>query len=731
MRKSKLKISIILEVSFLFIIGILVTGIITYIAERKISDTSVKKQTELKSEEIARETKTAITEFPAYQWLIMYWYEHPQMLDVEYDALFTDNTVTRDKCKLFEERHPDLQLRYLTRRQCEELPEEDQKLYAEIAYSWLLTRINGIKAANGIDYVFCVVTEEPYTDQFFLFSAAEHGAKRGFGSDEAYVLGKKVTVGPSQVTGMREAVQHSSHLADANGYVDYYSMLFSFDGHMVLIGLTYDMTGIKADIDTQTTAGSKFAILNQIILSLLCLLFILLAVILPLRRVQKHIHDYTNTKDSKNAVEGLSKVRQHNEIGQLAVDVSEMAKEIDFHVEKTAGIIAEKERINTELSMATKIQAAMLPNVFPPFPDRNEFDIYASMDPAKEVGGDFYDFFLIDDDHLALVIADVSGKGIPASLFMMVSKILIKNHMMSGLSPAKALEATNNQICSNNKEDMFVTVWLGVLEISSGKLTAANAGHEYPVIKKPGEKFELIKDKHGLAVGAMEGVRYREYELQMEPGSKLFVYTDGVPEATDADNAFFGTERMVDALNEKSDAAFPKQILGSVRRAVDRFVKEAEQFDDLTMLCIEYRGAGPSKVKELTVDADRQKLDEVLAFVDGELEAADCPLKVQTQIDVAVEEIFVNIASYSYPDKDGTATIRVELADDNSEVTITLIDEGKQYDPTARTDPDVSLSAEERGIGGLGIYITKKFMEDVVYEYVDGRNHLKLRKLLK
>ena len=731
MRKNKLKISIILEVSFLFIIGILVTGIITYIAESRISDSSVKKQTELKAEEVADETKIAITEFPAYQWLIMYWYEHPQTMDIEYDALFTDNIATREKCNLFEERHPDLQLRYLTRRQCEDLPEEDQKLYAEIAYSWLLTRINGIKKANGIDYVFCVVTEEPYTDQVFLFSAAEHGSKRGYGSDEAYVLGKKVTVGLSQVEGMREAVRHSSHLADANGYVDYYSLLYSFDGHMVLIGLTYDMTGIKADIDNQTTAGSRFAILNQIILSLLCLLFILLAVIIPLRRVQKNIHDYTKTKDSKNTVEGLSKVHQRNEIGQLAVDVSDMAKEIDFHVEKTANITAEKERINTELSMATKIQAAMLPNVFPPFPDRNEFDIYASMDPAKEVGGDFYDFFLIDDDHLALVIADVSGKGIPASLFMMVSKILIKNHMMSGLSPAKALEAANNQICSNNKEDMFVTVWLGVLDIPSGKLVASNAGHEYPVLKKPGEKFELIKDKHGLAVGAMEGVRYREYELQLEPGSKLFVYTDGVPEATDADNAFFGTERMVNALNEKTDAAFPKQLLGSVRRAVDNFVKEAEQFDDLTMLCLEYRGTAKTEVKELVVDADEKNLDKVLAFVDGELEAADCPLKVQTQIDVAVEEIFVNIASYSYPEGNGKAYIQVQMSEDRSEVTITLIDEGVKYDPTSRTDPDVSLSADERDIGGLGIYITKKFMEDVVYEYRNGRNHLKLRKLLR
>ena len=731
MKHGRLKTSIIVEVAILFVIGILLTGLFTYFSESKMSDLDVKKQTEEKSERIVNETKAAITEFPAYNWLIRYWYDHPLLLDIEYDALFEDNTRTLEKCNQFTLHHPDLQLRYLTDEQCESLPEEDQKLYAEIAYAWLLTRVNEIKKANNVDYIFCVVTEDPYASQVFLFSGAEPGAVRGTRREDAYIMGKSVSVSASQMVGMREAVQNSSHLADANGWVDYYSLFASLDEHKVLIGLTYDLTGLKEDIRTQTVTSSRRAILNQIVLSLICLVFILLLVIYPLRKVQKYIHEYKNTKNSKDIVEGLSKVSLRNEIGELAVDVSEMAEEIDFHVEKTANITAEKERINTELSMATKIQAAMLPNVFPPFPDRDEFDVYASMDPAKEVGGDFYDFFLIDDDHLALVIADVSGKGVPASLFMMISKILIKNYTMSGLSPAKALEAANNQICSNNKEDMFVTVWLGVLEISSGKLTAANAGHEYPVLKKPGEKFELIKDKHGPAVGAMEGRKYREYELQLEPGSKLFVYTDGVPEATDADNAFFGTERMVNALNEKTDAAFPKQLLGCVRRAVDNFVKEAEQFDDLTMLCIEYKGTDKGEIKELTVDADKKKLDEVLAFVDGVLETADCPVKVQMQIDVAVEESFVNIASYSYPDKDGQAVIRVQLDEDRSEVTITLIDEGVRYDPTAKTDPDVSLSADERGIGGLGIYITKQFMEDVVYEYKNGRNHLKLRKLLK
>jgi sigma-B regulation protein RsbU (phosphoserine phosphatase) len=211
------------------------------------------------------------------------------------------------------------------------------------------------------------------------------------------------------------------------------------------------------------------------------------------------------------------------------------------------------------------------------------------MDPAKEVGGDFYDFFLIDDDHLGLVMADVSGKGIPAALFMMIAKSLVKNCAMLGRSPAEILETTNESICANNREEMFVTVWVGILEISTGKLTAANAGHEYPTIKRADSGFEIYKDKHGFVIGGMEGMIYKEYTIDLSPGDKLFLYTDGVPEATDRENQLFGTERMLAALNSAPEAS-PQDILRNVRRAVDLFVQNEEQFDDLTMLCIEYKG---------------------------------------------------------------------------------------------------------------------------------------------
>ncbi|MBR6053335.1 MAG: serine/threonine-protein phosphatase [Clostridia bacterium] len=249
----------------------------------------------------------------------------------------------------------------------------------------------------------------------------------------------------------------------------------------------------------------------------------------------------------------------------------------------------ETARISTELNLATRIQADMVPNIYPAFPDRREFDVYATMDPAKEVGGDFYDFFLIDDDHLCLVMADVSGKGVPAALFMMASKIILANNAMIGKSPAQILTDANAAICSHNREEMFVTVWLGILEISTGKLVAANAGHEYPVVKHGDGSFEVLRDKHGFVIGGMAGMKYKEYELTLEPGSKLFLYTDGVPEATDAESNMFGADRMLEALNEKKDGT-TVEILKHVRASVDGFVKDAEQFDDLTMLCMEYRG---------------------------------------------------------------------------------------------------------------------------------------------
>lgn len=339
--------------------------------------------------------------------------------------------------------------------------------------------------------------------------------------------------------------------------------------------------------------GAKHSIQTFIVLTVILVLLALVGALVVAQRIVKPIEHMTRRINSLSGSDSVFEMEQvyrtDDEIEILAESFASLSKKTRDYIQQITEITAEKERIGTELALATRIQADMLPNIFPAFPERVEFDIYASMDPAKEVGGDFYDFFLVDDDHLCMLIADVSGKGVPAALFMMASRIILASNAKQGKSPAAILESTNETICQNNREEMFVTVWLGILEISTGRLTAANAGHEYPVLMQPDGKFELVKDKHGFVIGGMEGMRYKEYELTLTPGSKLFLYTDGVPEATNTEGELFGTERMLAALNEKTSAR-PEEMLKNMRRAVDGFVKDAEQFDDLTMLGFEFKG---------------------------------------------------------------------------------------------------------------------------------------------
>ncbi len=416
----------------------------------------------------------------------------------------------------------------------------------------------------------------------------------------------------------------------------------------------------------------------------------------------------------------------NDEIESLSRIFAEMEKEIGQYVENLTKATAERERINSELNVAAQIQRGTLPSVFPPYPDKKEFDIYASVIPAKEVGGDFYDFFLVDDDHLALVVADVSGKGIPASLFMMACKILISNLASVGITdPATILSMVNNRIIKDNPLDMFITVWLGILDIKTGKLIASNGGHEYPCLRTGGKKYEILKDRHGLVLGGMADAQYYSYDIQLNPGDALFVYSDGVPESTSTQNELFGLDRMLDSLNRNINLPL-EQLLSGLKKDIDDFVGEAPQFDDITMLALRYNGGG--NMSELTVEAIIDNVPAVTRFVDEKLEALDCPLRAQTQIDVAIDELFSNIAKYAYHPDTGPATVRVEVEKDPMAVIITFIDNGIPYDPLSADVPDVTLNAEQRQIGGLGIYLVRKTMDEITYEYKDGQNILKIKK---
>lgn len=312
--------------------------------------------------------------------------------------------------------------------------------------------------------------------------------------------------------------------------------------------------------------------------------------VLPIHRISREAERFAHESTTKaGCLDSVLKIP--NEMGGLAEAVLHMEDRIEASRRELVQITADRERIASELHIAHSIQTAMLPTIFPPFPERKEFDLFACMNPAKEVGGDFYDFFLIDEDHLALVIADVSGKGVPAALFMVIAKTLIKDRTLAGGTPSEILEFVNDRLCENNSMEMFVTVWLGILTISTGELVAANAGHEYPILRKPDGTFELFRDAHGMPIATLEGLRYgkKQYQMTLEKGSGLFLYTDGGPEAINENREQYGTQRLLSVLNEHPDAAV-EELPALVLDSVGRFSGSTLQFDDITLLYLIYRG---------------------------------------------------------------------------------------------------------------------------------------------
>ena len=369
----------------------------------------------------------------------------------------------------------------------------------------------------------------------------------------------------------------------------------------------------------------------------------------------------------------------------------------------------------------------MLPTIFPAFPERKEFDVYAVMEPAKEVGGDFYDFFLIDDDHLGIVIADVSDKGVPAALFMMASKIMVQNYAMIGYSPKEVLTRVNKQICSNNQSEMFVTIWFGVLDLKTGVLTASNGGHERPIIKNPGGHFEVLNDKHNLVVGYFAETPYSEYCIKLEKGSKLYVYTDGVTEARD-DNSQFGMDRLVANLVTLEEQT-PDNICNGVLSELRTFMGDNLQFDDITMLCLEYHGP-VHNVNRISVNTETDDVSKGITPIINLLNELEVEHKVVYKIELALEELLVNVASYAYAPGHGIIDISYEIEDNPRTIVITIVDQGKAFNPLEMEDPDITLPSDERRIGGLGVFIVKNTMDELTYDRKDDKNILVVKKAI-
>ncbi len=586
------------------------------------------------------------------------------------------------------------------------------------------TRKRLINIQESNDIIYAVVTKPTNEGFYYIYDTDQ--------SEEAFTLGDFQTFYPGEFLDNKQNFLTGNIIEPIITDYEFGWLISALVPIKDESGVMRGYVNVDLSMTEIKTMEQSFLLkLAGILISLTLVLAVLLLtatrriLVTPINRLALATGDFVRRREREEGVNGILELPgldTRDELGHLYRSIRQMESDIYTYIEDLTTVTAEKERIGAELDVAKHIQASMLPCIFPAFPERTELDIYATMTPAKEVGGDFYDFFFVDENRLAMVMADVSGKGVPAALFMVISKTLLKNVTQTGLSPKEVLEKVNDQLCENNEAEMFVTVWLGILEISTGKLTCANAGHEYPVMKRVNGDYELIKDKHGFVLAGMEGTRYKEYDLWLKPGDRLFLYTDGVAEATNAHNELYGTDRMLDALNRNKDVNC-EVLLHLMKEDIEVFVGEAPQFDDITMLSIELVPQNVLGMKKLKISPTLESIQQVSAFVESELISAGIPMKVMIQMNIAVDEIFSNIVRYSNASE---ATVFVDIKEDS--IILRFTDNGFPYDPTRNPNPDINLSAEERNIGGLGIFMVKKSVDTMEYEYNNNLNTLTLTK---
>ena len=427
-------------------------------------------------------------------------------------------------------------------------------------------------------------------------------------------------------------------------------------------------------------------------------------VINNLRKVNQSLSQITNGNLNVTV-----DVRSNEEFASLSDDINQTVGTLKRYIKEAAA------RIDKELEFAKQIQYSSLPTSFP---KSDAFKLYAEMITAKEVGGDFYDFYMLSDSTIAFLVADVSGKGIPAAMFMMRAKTVIRDLAERGLEPDEIFTIANEKLCENNDAGMFVTAWLGILDTKTGLLKFANAGHNPPLFKRNGEKFEYMKARSGLILAGMEGIKYRKNELQLIPGDKLYLYTDGVTEATDNNTELYGEQRLLDFVNAL-ETVEPEALCKLIKEDVDKFVGTAPQFDDITMLAVNFDAIlGDESISVIPDDDSRLAVSTFADALSAKLEIVP---KIANKINIVFDEIYTNIVNYS---KATLATVSYSI--ENGKLRISFADNGIPYNPLEATEPDTTLSAEEREIGGLGIFMVKKMTESMEYEYKDDKNVLTL-----
>ena len=431
----------------------------------------------------------------------------------------------------------------------------------------------------------------------------------------------------------------------------------------------------------------------------------------------------------KPTLERLCGIVQQKTRDQLMQDVQAKNEELEESLENLRRTRSAKDRMESELNIGRDIQMSMLPLSFPAFPERHDFDIHAALYPAQEVGGDFYDLFLIDENHLCFCVGDVSGKGVPAALFMAVTKTLIKSRADTDMSPAKIVSHVNCEQSKGNDSCMFVTLFLAILDLPSGEMVYCNAGHNPPYLQRATGELERLDARHGPVIGAVEDMGYDESSLQLQPGDLVYLYTDGITEAMNSNRNLYGEQRMVGQLEGREFDSAAAAVTASVDD-VWAFQGDAPQADDITVLATRYNGSGPvAQARELHLQL-RNRLEEI-DRANGAFSvfanALDLPAAPRQQVCLCLDEMLVNIISYGYPDGE-EHLIDLHVVAGEDELVITLSDDGIPFDPFNREEPDTGLSVEERPIGGLGVHLVKNLMDNCHYERRGEHNVVQLSK---
>ncbi|MBE5834867.1 MAG: hypothetical protein E7309_09520 [Butyrivibrio sp.] len=523
----------------------------------------------------ATEVSSKLEEYEAIPFLLKYWSEHPEIL--------SSNLSTS---KSTEEYLKNLDLSLI-----ESASATQQRTYAIKSYYALSSVLDLIASIEkeSLEGPFivsipaigsntlCYAPSDEYFDigQTIDFSTVKYAVKNmDFVSKDEIVSRYLISI--RSKTGSKEWAIYTP---------------LTYDGK--IIGLTIylvDMNDLRHTSFVLSDAILKASIVLVFAIGLVLVLTLNQVIIKPLFLIQRSLRIYTESLDSDTFLQDISKIKSQNEIGRLADDMNTLVNRLVSYSQEKEHFVSEKVRLDSELALASEIQLSMLPADFPDPEVEKRFELYATMNPAKHVGGDLYDFFFIDDDHLALVIADVSGKGVPAALFMMHATTLIRDKAVTGKAPSEILTEVNNELYAQNKNKLFITTWLLIIELSTGKAFETNAGHEKPVICHQNGKYDFIKNKHNLALGVRSNIKLTDNELQFIPGDKLFIYTDGVTEATNADQQLFGTDRLLASLDQVVDKD-QRTILENVKKNIDHFVGQAEQFDDITMLGFTYKSS--------------------------------------------------------------------------------------------------------------------------------------------